>query len=105
MNVPLYATEEQIAERVFGRGRLKEWRAFAVVQERHGLPQIDPATGRRFLPAVLAFLYRRHNLDVPAPAKPDGVEQWPEKSKRPASVGASTQRANVVPIGYHEKTW
>ena len=45
---PLYATEGQIADRVFGPGRLAEWRAFAAVQERHGLPQIDPVTGRRF---------------------------------------------------------
>jgi hypothetical protein len=101
---PLYPTEKQIAEKVFGRGSLAEWRAFAAVQERHGLPQIDPMTGRRYLPAVLAFLDRRHGLGTHLPAKPDGAETWPTQSARPASNGEPGRPANVFPIGSRDTT-
>jgi hypothetical protein len=101
---PLYATEGQIADRVFGPGRLAEWRAFAAVQERHGLPQIDPVTGRRFLPAVLAFLYRRHGLGTQQPATPDGAETWPTKSLRQDFSGENAPAGNVVPIGSGDRT-
>lgn len=100
--IPLYATENEIAALVFGRGRLREWRAFATIQERHGLPPIDPTTGRRFVPGVISYLYRRHGLDVPMASKADGVETW--ETKYWDYVGVTEPGVNVVPIGLRDKT-
>jgi hypothetical protein len=83
--MPLYASEETIAALVLGKGRLKEWRSLAIVLERHGLPQIDPMTGCRYVPAVRAFFDHRHGVAGAAPfSAPDGVESldWLSNPRR-----------------------
>jgi hypothetical protein len=73
--VALYATEDQIARLVLGKGKEREWRELAKVWEGQGLPAIDPQTGARYWPAVKAWLDRRYSLRDVSPAAPDGVER------------------------------
>lgn len=100
---PLYATEEEIASAVLGPGRLEEWRALAIVWERSGLPRIDAETGRRYYPAVKAWLDRKYGLTTAAPAAiPDGREDWscpPTKSRRQALHGDPEPMAQIARIG------
>jgi hypothetical protein len=46
-DLPLYPSEEQIARAVLGPDKVKDWAAIAVIDERKGLPQIDPLHGGR----------------------------------------------------------
>lgn len=74
---PLYMSEADIAVRVLGDDA-KRWPDIAAILEREGLPRIDPITGRRFRPAVEAFLLRRHGVTQGfVPSQADGVENWP----------------------------
>lgn len=79
----LYLSEEQIASRV---GMQKQdWEAAARVLERSGLPKGDPVfNGRRYWPAVRAYLDRRNGLIANSSSGerayqalgPDGEENW-----------------------------
>lgn len=85
--LPLYPKEAQIAEAVLGPGRraLNEWNALAVTWARYGLPQPDPLVGRRYWPAVRAWLDSRAGLRNSAvPAIADGKENWNATAKRRA---------------------
>lgn len=76
----LYPTEEQIAHELFGRDKdaLPQWRAVATVWQREGLPLPDPHVGRRYWPAVRAFLDRRAGLRDDSPRSTyDGEENFP----------------------------
>jgi hypothetical protein len=79
---PLFPTEAQIGRAVFGT-RAAHWRAFAMMEERRGLPQIDPMAGARYWPAVRAYLDRRAGLirEWPLPAD-RSVENWDEETLR-----------------------
>lgn len=74
MTDPLFKTDEQIAEMI--GVTLDLWRATAKVLERSGLPLGDPLfAGRRYWPAVRAYLDRRSGLDARSPYRqPDGKE-------------------------------
>ncbi len=99
---PLYATEEEIASAVLGPGHLEEWRALATVWERSGLPRIDAETGRRYYPAVKAWLDRKYGLTTAAPAAiPHGREAWscPPDSRRQVSHGDPEPMAPIARIG------
>jgi hypothetical protein len=77
---PLYLSETDIAVWVLGDDA-KRWPDIAAILEREGLPRIDPLTGRRFRPAVEAFLLRRHGVTQGfIPAQADGVENFPVAS-------------------------
>lgn len=77
---PLYMSELDIAVLVLGDDA-KRWPDVAAILEREGLPRIDPLTGRRFRPAVEAFLLRRHGLTASlVPSQADGVETWGPRS-------------------------
>lgn len=70
----LYLTDEEIAERV-GVG-VDKWRENARVLEPAGLPKRDRLfCGRRYWPAVKAFLDRRNGLGGALPAN----TSWEEK--------------------------
>ncbi len=72
---PLYVDDKEIAA-LLGL-KVSEWRANAMILERRGLPAGDPLfSGRRYWPAVKAFLDRRYGLEAPSPLKPDGVENF-----------------------------
>lgn len=73
----LYPAEGEIARRVLGSGKAKDWDGIATLLEREGLPQIDPVMGGRYWPAVRAFLDRRHGLRKDqVPVSADGEERW-----------------------------
>lgn len=90
-DMPLYPTEAEIASELLGPNRLSEWRGLAPILERKGLPVVDPIFGRRYWPAVKAYLDRRAGLaNVAVPSVADGEENWPcnnEGSRRRASNG------------------
>ena len=72
----LYPDEGELAQCILGK-KAKQWPSIAPILEREGLPEIDPLTGGRFWPAVLAFLDRRHGLRKDqVPASADGEELW-----------------------------
>ncbi len=77
---PLFLTEAEIAQRVGVSPA--EWTGTAVVLERHGLPAKDALFGRRYWPAVKAFLDHRAGLTGPAvPAQPDGLENFDDRPR------------------------
>jgi hypothetical protein len=61
-DLPLYPSEDQIAKAVLGPRRAADWKANAVVLERHGLPPIDPLMGGRYWPAVKRYFDDRAGL-------------------------------------------
>ena len=72
----LYPDEGELAQCILGK-KAKQWPSIAPILEQEGLPEIDPLTGGRFWPAVLAFLDRRHGLRKDqVPASADGEELW-----------------------------
>jgi hypothetical protein len=71
--VTLYPSESEIALLVLGSKRAKEWPRIAQhLENKHGLPAIDPEMGGRFWPAVHAYFHTRHGmgLDGAAPTAP-----------------------------------
>lgn len=68
----LFPSEAEVASRL--SQTLDEWRAKAIVLERHGLPRIDPIMGGRFWPAVEAFWLRRYGLTRTFVHQPDGED-------------------------------
>ncbi len=75
----LYCSEEEIALRVLGPGRLRDWHDRARILERRGLPRIDPFMGGRYWPSVRAFFDRLNGLTdsrTMVPSKPDQPEKW-----------------------------
>jgi hypothetical protein len=100
-DLPLFPSEEQIAELVVGRERVRDWPGIAATLEKRGFPKIDPLHGGRKLADVLAFYDRRpvHAQVGLQPERvpftvtinaPDGREDFSEKSshaprRRPAS--------------------
>jgi hypothetical protein len=86
-SLPLYPSEEQIARAVLRPDKVKDWPAIAAIDERKGLPRIDPLHGGRYWPAVKRFYDSINGLDAteaaPAsrqsririiPLAPDGQE-------------------------------
>jgi hypothetical protein len=72
----LYPDEKEIARCVLGN-RARQWSSIAPTLEREGMPRIDPLTGGRFWPGVIAFFNRRHGLwKDRVPASADGEEAW-----------------------------
>jgi hypothetical protein len=69
-DLPLYPSEAEVAAAVLGPGRVREWKALAVLLEREGLPSIDPVMGGRSWQAVKQFFRIRDGLDAKAPGQP-----------------------------------
>ena len=81
-DMPLYPSEAEISRELLGPGKVDEWRGMAPILERKGLPPVDPLFGRRYWPAVKAYLDHRHGLaTVAVPSAPDGEENWSCKTK------------------------
>ena len=68
----LFLSEPEVA-RLLGQ-QLAEWKAKAIVLERHGLPPIDLLMGGRYWPAVCAFFDRRYGISNANPTPADGEE-------------------------------
>jgi hypothetical protein len=84
----LYLTEDAIADRVGVTA--EKWHENARVLERAGLPKPDPLfDGRRYWPAVKAFLDRRNGIGGASSAlAPDGEENWHERRARAKAPAA-----------------
>lgn len=84
----LFLTEGEIAERV--GLTCAQWVAAAATLSKSGLPAPDPVfSGRRYWPAVKAFLDRRAGLRQDAPSSTfDGEENWNEDRGRTARARA-----------------
>lgn len=74
--LPLFATDEEIGEAVLGWCRKDEFKGLAVLQERYGMPKMNPVWGGRYVPAVKAFLDHQYGIGrtVAVPLAPDGIE-------------------------------
>jgi hypothetical protein len=71
----LYLYEKEVAARVGVSER--EWRRLVPILEREGLPRKDALIGRRYWPAVRAWLDRRHSLNATiASSAQDEEENW-----------------------------
>ncbi len=67
-DLPLFPSEQQIAELVLGHERAKEWPQIVAVLEKRGFPRIHPVMGGRRLADVLHF-FSSENVS-PQPALP-----------------------------------
>ncbi|MCC8949296.1 hypothetical protein H8A97_30395 [Bradyrhizobium sp. Arg62] len=80
-HMPLFPDEETIALEVMGPKRARDWPAKArYLEDKHGLPAIDPLMGGRFWPAVEAFFRVRYGVK-PAGALDGGEGVAPSSSK------------------------
>lgn len=71
----LYLVEKEVAARV-GVSE-KAWRRLAPMLERDGMPRKDALIGKRYWPAVRAWLDRRHMTHGSiASSAQDGEENW-----------------------------
>jgi hypothetical protein len=103
--LPLYPTEDELARAILG-SRAREWPSIAVLDERKGLPKIDPVRGGRYRPAVQAFYDKVGGLGVTdAPRQdrvrvmnfaPDG-EETPDAEKQAAVRGSSRKEKPPAP--------
>src|SRR5262245_17135698 len=87
--MPLYPSEKEIARAVLGE-RYKNWPSVAALDERKGLPKIDPVHGGRYWPAVCQFYDSLNgvrpdaadappsprNIRIVSPMAPDGEEDF-----------------------------
>lgn len=64
--LPLFASEQQLADAILGPGKVTAWRGIAQMMEDRGLPRIDAFHGGRYVPAVRQF------YDAYYGVKPDG---------------------------------
>jgi hypothetical protein len=63
--MPLYPDEATIAAAVLGSKRAKQWSSIArFLEDKEGLPRVDPQMGGRYWPAVAAYFRQRNNMDL-----------------------------------------
>lgn len=72
----LYPSERELALLILGKERANQWPAFAIVEERHGLPPIDQLLGGRYWPEVEVHLKRRSARVVPAATLSHRATAW-----------------------------
>jgi hypothetical protein len=93
--LPLFAPDEAIGEAVLGTERKREFAAMAQLQERDGMPKINPVWGGRYVPAVKAFLDKQYGLSTAVPLAPNGVEgnfHGSQRKKSRPEVAKQTNR-------------
>jgi hypothetical protein len=84
-DLPLFASEKELATALLGQERASEWRALVPLYEKRGFPKIDPLMGGRYTPAVKAFFDHDYRLTPDAPAAPPGAEKvitWNDRKRR-----------------------
>jgi hypothetical protein len=88
--LPLFPSDEQIAEALFGddKERCRKFLDQISVEEKHGFPRRSLVYGdRRYGPAVRAYFDHMYGLrDEPARGVLDGEENWqivPRREKAP----------------------
>ena len=62
--LPLYATDKEIGEALLGKADAWKWAQIMVpALETRGLPGLNAYVGRRYCPAVKAFLDRQEGVE------------------------------------------
>lgn len=54
----------------------------SLLRAEPGFPPKDQITGKRYWPAIKAWLDHRHGLDATMPEFPDGEENWDRPARR-----------------------
>ncbi|MGY3130881.1 hypothetical protein ACVWZM_001563 [Bradyrhizobium sp. USDA 4501] len=81
--MPLFPDEKMIAAAVMGSARAKDWPAKArYLEDKHGLPAIDPLMGGRYWPAVVDFFNTRHGLTSKTAPVSSSIRVVPPKPDR-----------------------
>lgn len=86
--LPLFASEKDIAIAVMGRGRYTEWRGIVQLLERRGFPKIDGLMGGRYTPAVRAFFDREYRVHGEAQVSEPRSESKVGAAHGMADIGA-----------------
>jgi hypothetical protein len=81
--LPLFASDEDIAGALMGPGKGRVFRAIVPLLERRGFPKYDGLMGGRYVPAVKAFFDREYDVSGPAQVSAPHV---------PARLGASWKK-------------
>ncbi|BEV44743.1 hypothetical protein [Afipia carboxidovorans] len=86
-DLPLFATEEQLASAIMGTGSLVAWKNVVAKLEADGFPRIDGLHGGRYVPAVKRFyddLYgvRPDRRPPPEPDRPAEIGKWDRLRQR-----------------------
>jgi hypothetical protein len=81
--LPLFATDDELAMALVGRARSAVWRTLVPSFEREGLPKNDPQMGGRYVPAVKAFFDRQYGLTAVTPAS---IAKQPRRSRERAGL-------------------
>jgi hypothetical protein len=78
--LPLFASEADIATALMGPGRATEFRQIVPLLERRGFPTIDGLMGGRYTPAIRAFFNREYgihgSLQVSELHMPEDLGAW-----------------------------
>jgi len=73
--LPLFATDREIAEAVVGPERAQQYLlSMKLLEKLPGYPAIDPAHGGRYVPAIKAFYDVRSGLSQATLTRPPGQE-------------------------------
>jgi hypothetical protein len=79
--LPLYATDEELAQAILGK-RANDWPMLLALYEPRGFPKISPLTGGRYVPAVLQFFDAKEGVGGNLIPATDGAERpWPTDRK------------------------
>ena len=81
----LYISDPDLARALLPADRVREWPEISKLLEADGFPPVDRLLGGRYVPAVRAWLDRRHGLAAPTAMPADGVEEfgsWRKANRR-----------------------
>jgi hypothetical protein len=107
--LPLFPSEEQIADLVLGHERAKEWAQIVAVLEKRGFPKVHPVMGGRKLADVLDFFAadgansqtglpgqpRSFTVARYAPDGPERIHAAPPPNSNGRRPGDRTRRAGT----------
>lgn len=86
--LPLFASEDDLATAIMGTGKNTAWRSIVPLLERRGFPTVDGLMGGRYTPAVKAFFDREYDVkgarQVSAPHAPAALGAYHGRRKTTA---------------------
>ncbi|MGY3588009.1 hypothetical protein [Bradyrhizobium sp. USDA 4350] len=66
-DLPLFASEDEVATALLGTGKITVWRQISPLLEAKGFPTIDAVMGGRYTPAIKAFFDNEYRISVVKP--------------------------------------
>lgn len=89
-HLPLFASDQEIAEAVVGKERAKEWLSrLLVLEQKAGFPKVDPFHGGRPIPLIRQFYKTYLHLSFDKTGAPSSNEDpfaWNRKSRERAAA-------------------